>query len=108
MRGMMRGDDDPTKPRRRAGDRDEAALAAAAARSRGAREGKAPAPRAGEAAPGWADAPLARQARAFLDALGYERNAAVLTRRAYAVDLDQFLGVLASRHGGRLPEARQV
>jgi integrase/recombinase XerC len=78
----MRGNDDPTKPRRRVGGDD--------------------------AAPPWADAPLARQARAFLDALGYERNAAVLTRRAYAVDLDQFLGSLASRRAGRLPVAKEV
>jgi len=60
------------------------------------------------APPAWADAPLARQANAFLDALGYEQNKAALTRRAYAIDLDQFLGALASRHGGKLPLAKNI
>ncbi len=52
--------------------------------------------------------PLGRMAAAFLEAQAYERNAAAHTRKAYAIDLDQFVAFMTSRRGGRAPAVAGV
>jgi integrase/recombinase XerC len=52
--------------------------------------------------------PLLAQARDFVDALDYERNASEHTCKAYATDLDQLVHFLAARTGGEPPGAGEV
>ena len=52
--------------------------------------------------------PFSRAVAEFVDALHYEKNAAVMTRRGYGIDLRQLAAFLAERRGGAEPEPAQV